>query len=90
MPVKGMPLKIAFGYERSYQALFLRLPLYRYVLSVSYLFNKYLTGTVDVLSSKDYSAASSGSYATGINNFATVTGTNRWNRAAVFELGAHF
>lgn len=89
-PVNNKPYKIGFGYEHSSEALFLSLPLFRYVFTMSYSFNKYLTLTVDALWSKDYATIDQATYATGESTVNTINGTNRWSTAGVVELAAHF
>lgn len=88
--IHGHPLVPALGYEASSQALFLSLARYRYVGSLEYTINKYLTATLELLKSKNYAVGDTGTYATGTSTIATVTGNGRWNDAAVIQLAANF
>lgn len=90
IPVRGHPLVPAIAYEHSSQALFLSLAHYRYIFSLEYTINKYLSTTLELLASKNYGANATGTYATSTSSFATVSGNGIWNQAGLLEMAVNF
>lgn len=88
--IRNHPLVPAFGYEQSSQALFLSLAKYRYVWSLEYVINAYLTATLELLKAKNYGKNETGTYATGASAFTTVTGNGAWSDSAIIQVAAHF
>lgn len=84
------PLLAALKYESSAQTLFLNLGRFRYEFSLTYGFNRFLSGSVQLYRAKNFAANDTATYATGTSSFATVTGNNAWNDTALVDLFAHF
>ncbi len=81
---------LSLGYQRSFQALFLALPKYRYLATYTITFNENIDFKTEVLRAKDYDTNDLATFLTNNNVTFARAGTNLWNNSLLFQLELHF
>lgn len=87
--MKNHPSTLAIAYQHSHEALFAGLPFFRYSASYTVYINRYLTGIIEYLRSRNYSSNDVATY----NNNGTVTnvqGNTAWNNSVLLQTSIHF
>lgn len=84
------PSTVSFGYQRSWDSLFLNMAKHRYVTSYNYYFNQYVTLQFELMHNIDYGSNEQAAYLTSSNVTEVIQATGKSSNSGTMRLSLHF